>query len=115
MHCLCLLLVDSSVRERLIAGDAWTSVCSFRITLYRQRVAPDFCNHAQDVRFAYFQKCEGIVVKDEDAKNVPFLITVSPSHVYFAYGRTMASKTSSSRTNQPNKSTVYHPLKKNHQ
>lgn len=57
-------------------GDAWTSVCSYRITLYRQRLSPDFCDRAQDVRFAYFQKCEGIVVKDEDAKNVPFLITV---------------------------------------
>jgi hypothetical protein len=57
-------------------GDAWSSVCSFRVTLYRQRVPPDFCDRAQDVRFAYFQKCEGIVVNDENAKNVPFLITV---------------------------------------
>ena len=79
MPCLCLLLVYSVLRGILIAGDAWTSVCSFRITLYRQRVAPDFCDNTQDVRFAYFQKCEGIVVKDEDAKNVPFLITVCPS------------------------------------
>jgi hypothetical protein len=60
----------------LISGDAWTSVCSFRITLYRRRLTADFCERTQDVRFAYFQKCEGIVVKDEEAKNVPFLITV---------------------------------------
>lgn len=59
-----------------MTGDAWTSVCSFRITLYRQRVSSDFCDRAQDVRFAYFQKCQGIVVKDEDATNIPFLITV---------------------------------------
>ena len=57
-------------------GDAWTSVCSFRVTLYRQRLQPNFCNRANDVRFAYFQKCEGMVVKDEEAMNVPFLITV---------------------------------------
>jgi hypothetical protein len=59
-------------------GDAWASVCSFRVTLYRQRLQPNFCDRAKDVRFAYFQKCEGIVVKDEEAMNVPFLITVSP-------------------------------------
>jgi hypothetical protein len=60
----------------LTTGDAWTSVCSFRMTLYRQRVSLDYCHRPQDVRFAYFQKCEGIVVKDDEAKNVPFLITV---------------------------------------
>jgi hypothetical protein len=63
----------------LTEGDAWTSVCSFRMTLYRQRISPDYCDRAQDVRFAYFQKCEGIVVKDDEAKNVPFLITVYSS------------------------------------
>lgn len=60
----------------LITGDAWTSVCSFRVTLYRQRLQPTFCDQAKDVRFAFFQKCEGLVVKDEEAMNVPFLITV---------------------------------------
>ena len=76
----------------LTSGDAWTSVCSFRITLYRQRVSPDFCNRAQDVRFAYFQKCEGIIMNDEDAKNVPLLITVFlPS--FFSDGRTRESRT----------------------
>ena len=80
MHYLYLLLVTCHKSENsLFVGDAWTSVCSFRITLYRQRVAPDFCDHAQDVRFAFFQKREGIVVKDEDATNVPFLITVHPA------------------------------------
>lgn len=60
----------------LIPGDAWTSICSFRVTLYRQRLQPTFCDRAKDVRFAYFQKCEGILVKDEEAMNVPFLLTV---------------------------------------
>src|SRR5437762_11618979 len=72
---------------KLISGDVWTSVCAFRITLYRQRVSLDFCDHAQDVRFAYFQKCEGIMVKDEDAMNVPFLITVS-SYMIISDSRT---------------------------
>jgi len=58
-------------------GEAWTTVCSYRITLYRQFLSPDYCERAQDVRFAYFQKCEGIVVRDEDAQNVPFLVTDS--------------------------------------
>ena len=60
----------------LMSGDTWTSICSFRVTLYRQRLQPTFCDQAKDVRFAYFQKCEGIVVKDEEAMNVPFLLTV---------------------------------------
>lgn len=57
-------------------GEAWTSNCSYRITLYRQHLSSDYCERSQDVRFAYFQKCEGIVVKDEDAQNIPFLVTV---------------------------------------
>ena len=76
----------------LTSGDAWTSACSFRITLYRQRVSPNFCNRAQDVRFAYFQKCEGIIMNDDDAKNVPFLITVRLSS-FIRNGRTRESRT----------------------
>ena len=70
------LLVHLKSERVLIAGDVWTSVCSFRVTLYRHRVSPDYCDRAEDVRFAYFQKCEGIVTKKEDAQNIPFLITV---------------------------------------
>ena len=55
-------------------------------------MSSDFCDRAQDVRFAYFQKCEGIVVKDEDAKNIPFLITVH-LHIPASDNRTRELKT----------------------